>query len=300
LTPACQGIKLTGVANLFARIVKRLTPKRRWVQFSLVTMFLFVTVLCMGLALVVGPADRQRQAVAAIKALGGSVVYANPNPGVSDAFPRSFLRRWLPRDFFDEVREINVQSSKVTDAGLKRLKGLTRLDALRLLDATNITNAGLAHLRGLTRLKALWLRNSQVTDAGLTHLRGLTGLRQLRLDGTQVTNGGLAQLQRLTSLSELYLGRTQVPDAGLVHLQGLTELRWIDLRRTQVTDAGLAYLQGLTGLHQLDLSNTQVTDAGLAKLRQALPNCQIMPGRRHVGYPTSGREQPRDGWALAP
>jgi hypothetical protein len=30
LTPACPGIKLTGVANLFARIVKLLTPKRRW------------------------------------------------------------------------------------------------------------------------------------------------------------------------------------------------------------------------------------------------------------------------------
>jgi hypothetical protein len=46
LTPACPRIKLTGVAKLFARIVKLLTPKHRWA-----TLLLFVNVLYVGLAL---------------------------------------------------------------------------------------------------------------------------------------------------------------------------------------------------------------------------------------------------------
>jgi hypothetical protein len=252
LTPACPRIKLTGVAKLFARTVKLLTPKRRWAQFSLATMFVVVTVLCVGLALVVVPAERQRRAVAAIKALGGGVHYVEPDQGVSEAFPRPFLRRWLPRDYFDEVQAVHLDGSQVTDDGLEHLNELTRLESLSL-GSTQVTDAGLTHLQRLTRFKNLWLNGTQVTDAVLAQLQGMTRLEYLNFDGTQVT------------------------DAGLAHLQGLTELQQLSLINTHVTDAGLAHLQGLTGLKNLWLNGTQVTDAGRAQLKQTLPKCHINP-----------------------
>ena len=80
-----------------------------------------------------------------------------------------------------------INDTKVTDAGLKHLKGLTKLERLYLSD-TKVTDAGLMHLTGLTKLKTLSLRNTKVTDAGLEHLKGLTELQTLELNSTEVTD----------------------------------------------------------------------------------------------------------------
>ncbi len=260
------------MARPIAKLVSMLTPKRRWAQFSLATMFLVVTVLCVGLSLVVVPAERQRRAVAAIEALGGQVRYVKPDKKASEAFPRRFPRRWLPRDYVDRVQYVDLRRAQVTDAGLAHLHGLTGLKHLWL---TQITDAELAHLQGLTGLEALYSDQGKVTDAGLSHLHGLKRLKSFNLDLNRVTDAGLAHLQGLTNLEELCLAGTQVTDAGLAHLQGLKNLRVLDLDGTKVTDAGLAFLDRLTGLRVLWLCGTQVEDARLAQLRQALPNCRI-------------------------
>ena len=51
--------------------------------------------------------------------------------------------------------------------------------------STKVTDAGLEHLKGLTKLRFLELTNARVTDAGLAHLRGLTQLEDLQLYGTE-------------------------------------------------------------------------------------------------------------------
>jgi hypothetical protein len=96
------------------------------------------------------------------------------------------------------------------------------------------------------------LMGPHFTDAGLIHLDGLTKLEYLALDGTQFT------------------------DAGLVHLKALTKLKGLILYDTHVTDAGLVHLKGLTNLRELHLDGTQVTDEGFKKLKEALPNCEIL------------------------
>ena len=45
------------------------------------------------------------------------------------------------------------------------------------LDGTKVTDAGLEHLKGLTQLHKLGLNNTKVSDAGLEHLNGLTQLQ---------------------------------------------------------------------------------------------------------------------------
>ncbi|HEV3005261.1 MAG TPA: hypothetical protein VGX78_12415 [Pirellulales bacterium] len=233
------------MAKLLARYVKLVTPKRRWAQFSLGTLFLIVTALCVAMALVVAPAERQRRAVAAIEALDGRVVYS-----VDETAIEAILGRWLPRGYLDEVEVVSFRGTQVTDTAL-------------------------VHLHGLARLQHIHLDGTDVTDAGLAHLRALTGLEWLSLDDTQVTDAGLVQLHVLTRLQTLLIERTQITDAGLAHLHEHTRLQEIHLDGTQLTDAGLAHLQGLTGLESLTLHQTQVTDAGLAQLQEALPNCAI-------------------------
>jgi hypothetical protein len=101
--------------------------------------------------------------------------------------------------------------SKVTDAGLKELAGLKRLQSLDL-SGTNVTDAGLKELAVLKSLQSLDLGRTQVTDAGLKLLIVLNRLQLLNLSYTQVTDAGLKELAGLQSLKSLNLYRTKVTD----------------------------------------------------------------------------------------
>ena len=50
------------------------------------------------------------------------------------------------------------------------LKGLTKLEYLDL-NGTKVTDAGLVHLEGLTKLEELHLVGTKVTDAGVKQLQ---------------------------------------------------------------------------------------------------------------------------------
>jgi hypothetical protein len=65
-----------------------------------------------------------------------------------------------------------------------------------VLDETKVTDAGLVHLKGMTGLENwLGLTDTQVTDDGLKHLEGFTKLRSLNLRRTQVTEAGVRKLR---------------------------------------------------------------------------------------------------------
>ena len=127
---------------------------------------------------------------------------------------------------------------------MRHLAGLTRLRELHL-DDSSITDAGLESLARMTQLRILSLRETDVTDAGLRHLTGMSELRELTLDMTRVTSAGLKHLAGLTQLQELRLSHTPVSNAGLVHLANLTQLKHLSLSSTRVTGAGLKHLAGL-------------------------------------------------------
>ena len=100
-----------------------------------------------------------------------------------------------------EARRPAESNTRVTDAGLAHLEGLTRLEWLTL-DLTQVTGAGMEHLQGLTKLETLLLSNTQVTDAGLKYLDGLTALKWLEL-----TNDVRPALET-TSLTDVSLARS--------------------------------------------------------------------------------------------
>ena len=66
-------------------------------------------------------------------------------------------------------------------------------------------------------------------------------------------------------------------DSGLAGLADLTQLERLTLRSNHVTDAGLEHLRGLKRLRQLALERTATTPEGRAALREALPDCKILP-----------------------
>ena len=122
-------------------------PRRRWFQFSLRTLFVLVTLFCIWLALTVNAARKQREAVAAIEALGGRVFYeyewSFPSPEPSGP---KWLRELVGEEYFFTIIDVDLRSTKVTDAGLEHLKGLKSLVQLDL-NSTKVTDEGVEKLQ---------------------------------------------------------------------------------------------------------------------------------------------------------
>src|SRR5215468_10764469 len=88
--------------------------------------------------------------------------------------------------------------------------------SLKSLAGTKVTDAGVAKLKGLKTLRELNLSSTRVTDMGVAHLVSLTGLRGVGLGETQVSDQGLKLLAPLTHLESLNVGK-QVTDQVAVH-----------------------------------------------------------------------------------
>jgi len=218
----------------------------------------------------------------------------------------------LPSQVF-AIKTIDLATSPlVNDETLESLEGLTSLRRLDL-DSTKITDAGLVHLKEVKELRTLILAATKVSDAGLEHLKGLANLTLLNLSGTEVTADGITALRavlphcridinpdvtRATGkepknevasesmdpnrrAAEWVLGirgelRISADDhereaANIADLPGgeLAVVAVYLAGNRSATDEALENCQGLTSLRILDLTSTGVTDAGLAYFKES-------------------------------
>ncbi len=168
----------------------------------------------------------------------------------------------------DDVVSLNLNSTNVTDAGLKELAVFENLNSLYLYDV-GVTDAGLRELASCKNLTSLVLRGTKVTDTGLKQLAPLRNLNHLALpDVTDATLQELRFIGLLHALSDAHAKDHERPKSA-------DEVISLSLGY-KVTDAGLKELVGLKNLVSLDLRDTSVTAAGVAELRKMLPKCEIV------------------------
>ena len=145
----------------------------------------------------VAPADAQ--ALQKINALGGG------------AMPLAANTNLLSVNF-------SLAGSKIDDAALESLKGLSAQLVWLNLANTAVTDAGLKTLAGLKNLRRLHLEKTAVGDDGIASIKDLAELQYVNLYGTKVTDKGLASLSGLKKLKNIYLWQTAVTDAGAAGL----------------------------------------------------------------------------------
>ena len=164
---------------------------------------------------------------------------------------------------------------EITDEGLRRLAGASRLRVLRLREA-KVTGVGFKHLTSLTRLEELGLYRTDFNDDGARCLAALPSIQILDLTATKITSAALADISTMSRLSSLSLSATAVDDASLCHLASLPCLNGLNLRETRITDAGLVHLAALPSLEAVDLTGAKsITAEGLARLHALRPDLNI-------------------------
>ena len=176
------------------------------------------------------------------------------------------------------LQSLSLDETRVTDDGLAVLDSFPNLKELNLGKCPQISDRGLAHVAARTSLQKLFLAEcAGITDAGFARLKPLAGLCVLDASSTSITDAGLAHLEKLSGLRKLILGGCQrITDAGVVHLSGLVQLGFLTLDGTAITDTGVRQLVKLTGLQGLDVRRCRgVTSAGVAALRTALRGCRV-------------------------
>jgi hypothetical protein len=224
-------------------------PKRgRRLMISLRTMMILVLAFGAWLDWFVRRVQVQKDAVAAIKNAGGTVVYdLEWRNGGSNPYGNSWFPEWLGGD------QVWMPQWMTRGAGLDYFGNVVDVSLIptRANDPQAANDATLALVGQLGRLQGLRLNSTAITDAGLAHLAGLNELRDLQI------------------------GYTKIGDKGLAHIKGLTGLRGLYIMNTQIGDAGLAHLHGLTSLGLLFAANTRVTDDGVLALEAELPGLQV-------------------------
>ena len=230
-------------------------PRRRWLQFSLRTFLVALTIFSGWLGFQVNRAHRQRRAVAALEEMGWLAAYENIDNDwmVEDdgsGEPLSWYHRWLGRDYFLDV--VEVRPSFVASFNGDYMNLAERFPERDSTWELPTVLAQVAHLPYVTTL---------------------------HLDALPVTDDNLACLEKIANLRDLGLSQTEITNAGLLELARLQRLRRLDLSQTNTSDVGLKHLHALTNLKFLELDGTRVTESAIARLQAALPGCEVIAPR---------------------
>jgi len=223
------------------RMVGMLKPRRWFVpRYSLRTLLVVMTVVCLVSGFWLNKAFRQRDAVRRFNQLTANRPDSHGEHMVTTLYRHGGA----------------VHSAPIVPEWLHPLRDLIGVEAFGevvgvQLTGTATTDNDLRYLLDVSSVDNLWLSRTKVTDAGMRHLRACPKLGFLTLDNTIIT------------------------DAGVAQLMGLSELNSLSLSGTKITDAGLEHVAKMTKLKELWLRGTAITDAGYRKLQAALPECEI-------------------------
>ncbi len=140
-------------------------PRRRYLQFSLRTFLVLLTLVCVWFGWQVNRVNRQRKAVAWVLEMGGSVLYDYQYDGNLISYAKPTGPEWL-LDFNHQVVLVDLATAPVSD-----LAPLTKLKSLQALGLSHTAGLDLTPLAKLNSLRFLDLLDTQVSEEQITKIQ---------------------------------------------------------------------------------------------------------------------------------
>jgi internalin A len=276
--------------------------RRRILAISVRALMLLILGIAAGIGWWVHRAHVQRQAVARIQRVGGTVVFDYHFSLVTSSWAPNWLRQLeaalisydQPTDAAPVGTTVPIRTFRFPGADPSALP-VPKISFLRGSELPNIDKIGSMTIDGIesarfTAKRAIregdlkpddprlpWSRlnrrdafESPWQPEWLQRLIGaeyFQDVTNVDLRGDQVTDDGLASIADLVYVRKLFLSHApKCTDAGLVHLRGLKSLESVSLIETGMTDAGLVHLASVPHLRELFIGSKNITGAGLAFL----------------------------------
>ncbi len=205
-------------------------------------------------------------ALAEIERLGGIVTRepSRPIQPVTAVAMKGDQFRDQHLDQLPNIASLEIESSEVTDAGLRKLRRIRSLTACRLR-CVQVTDKGIANLAALPALSEVHLYDCfGITDHGLLELKRV---QRLVLFGSHITDQTLAVLKGFPNLQQLGLRSDSLTDDGFGAIASLPHLTSLVLSHCHnLTDAALSEIAAIQNLETLGILGADITDAGLESL----------------------------------
>jgi hypothetical protein len=169
----------------------------------------------------------------------------------------SWLRQLVgDRPFQPFDRVVGIDTSGV------ELKHVVKLRHVKVVRIGNVSNRQLKMLEDLPHLGALDMCYANLDDEG-----------QELIDEDGYVIEQYFRLPRMPKLRGLNLYDTAFRGDGLHNVPSIEVL---ELTGTDIGDDSIPALSTLTNLRELSLYGTSISDSGIDRLREALPDCEIL------------------------
>jgi hypothetical protein len=144
------------------------------------------------------------------------------------------------------LESLNVISTKANDEWIAPLANLTNLKTLRFTNNGKLTDAGMEKLAGLTRLEQFSFVGTAITGRAYAKCESWKGVTKVSHRGSSIDDEGLKQLcEHLPNLESISLAHAKFTDAGAPNLAKLKKLKGLELGTSKATAASLKSLYGL-------------------------------------------------------
>ena len=172
-------------------------PKRRRLRFSLRSLLISFSVVCVVLGWIGWRMEWARRDQSVLADLRGRGVGAS---FVGFDMSQHWAPDWLKQPWvfihFCSINRLEITSlPHIADSALPELSRLPKLRLLKI-ESDLITDEGLKHLAAFKDLQILGVSSPQLTDDGILFLSQFQQLEELAIEGSQLTPEGIERLQQ--------------------------------------------------------------------------------------------------------
>lgn len=192
-----------------------MTPTFFRLHFSLRTLLLVLTAVCIGCGLFARYVHLRRCAMEVVVQRNG-VLRLRSSDGNTQA-----ITYGQPVSFFNALQSvhlIDLLGTEITDNDMLALSVLSETRVLSIGNSQQVTDRSIDSCVKMKRLMSLTVRNTSVSDKGIAPLASLHELRELDISGTAVSDASVVEISKLGSLQYLHLRSSDISSKGAARI----------------------------------------------------------------------------------